>query len=182
LVASDPVNDKKLRRSDIPPMANTYSQIHIQVVFAVTGRESLIQPRFKAEMYKYISGVTRNQGQKLLAINGMPDHVHLLIGLRPDVALSDLVRDIKTASSKLVNQKKWLPTRFSWQEGFGAFSYGYSQLDSVIRYIQNQETHHARQSFKTEYFSLLRKFDIAFEDKYIFDFVDDVAPTELEAS
>lgn len=160
-------------------MANTYSQIHIQVVFAVQGRHSLIAKRNKDELYKYISGITRNQGQKLIAINGMPDHVHILIGLQPDMALSNLVRDIKAASSKFVNQKGWVKGKFSWQEGFGAFSYGHSQLDSVVRYIQNQERHHSKQSFRSEYFALLRKFDIAFEDKYVFSFVQDFAPTEL---
>jgi len=153
-------------------MANTYSQIHIQVVFAVQGRQSLISDENKDELYKYISGIARNQGQKLIAINGMPDHIHILIGLQPDMALSDLVRDIKAGSSKFVNQKGWIRGKFSWQEGFGAFSYGHSQLPSVVRYIQNQEAHHARRSFKHEYFALLRKFDIAFEDKYVFQFVE----------
>lgn len=166
-------------RSDIPPMANTYSQIHIQVVFAVQGRESLIPEKHKDEIYKYISGIVRGQSQKLVAINGMPDHLHILIGLRPDKALSDLVRDIKAGSSKFINQRRWLCSRFNWQEGFGAFSYGHSQLPSVIRYIQNQEQHHARRTFRNEYFTLLRKSDIAFKEKYVFDFVEHVAPTEL---
>lgn len=162
-------------------MANTYTQIYIQVVFAVAGRASLIQRKNKEELYRYITGIVRNEGQKLIAINGMPDHVHLLIGLKPDIALSDLVRDIKTSSSKFVNNKRWTGAKFNWQEGFGAFSYGHSQLPSVIPYIQNQEKHHARQSFKSEYFTLLRKFDIAFEDKYVFQFIEDAAPTELVA-
>jgi putative transposase len=160
-------------------MANTYSQIHIQIVFAVQGRECLIPEKHKDEIYKYMSGIVRNQGQKLLAINGMPDHLHLLIGLRPDMALSDLVRDIKAGSSKFINEKRWLRGKFNWQEGFGAFSYGHSQLQSVIRYIENQEQHHSGKSFRNEYFSLLRKFDVAFEEKYVFRFVEDAAPTEL---
>ena len=124
-------------------MANTFSKIYIQTVFAVSGRESLIKPEFKEELYKYITGVVRNQKQKLIAINGVSDHVHILIGLRPAMALADLVENIKTDSSKFINRNKWVHGRFNWQEGYGAFSYGHSQLDRVIRYIQNQEKHHA---------------------------------------
>lgn len=143
-------------------MANTFSQIYIQTVFAVSGRESLIQPTFKEELYKYITGIVRNQKQKLIAINGMPDHVHILIGLRPAIALADLVQQIKVDSTHFINKRKFVHGRFSWQEGYGAFSYGHSQLDRVIRYIQNQEGHHDRQSFRNEYMSLLKKFDIGF--------------------
>lgn len=153
-------------------MANTYTQIYIQVVFAVTARQSLIENTFKEEVQKYISGIIRNKGQKLIAINCMPDHTHLLISLKPSIALSDLVRDIKSNSTELINQKKWLRGRFNWQEGFGGFSYSHSQLDTVVRYIQNQEKHHARKSFRAEYLGLLQKFDIAFEDKYLFSFLD----------
>jgi putative transposase len=153
-------------------MANTFSQIYIQTVFAVSGRESLIKPEFKEELYKYIAGIVRNQKQKLIAINGVSDHVHILIGLRPAMALADLVENIKTDSSKFINRNKCVHGHFSWQEGYGAFSYGHSQLDRVIRYIQNQEKHHTRQSFKSEYMSLLRKFDIGFEEKYVFKFID----------
>jgi REP element-mobilizing transposase RayT len=153
-------------------MANTFSQIYIQTVFAVSSRQSLIKPEFKADLYKYIAGIVRNQGQKLISINGMSDHVHILIGLRPAMALADLVQEIKSDSTKYVNKNKWVHGRFSWQEGYGAFSYGHSQLDTIISYIQNQEKHHSRRSFKNEYLSLLRKFDIAFEDKYVFDFIE----------
>ena len=121
-------------------MANTYSQIYIQTVFAVDGRLSLIRPEFKEELYKYMTGIVRNSGQKLIAINGMSDHVHILIGLKPAMALANLVRDIKADSSDFINRKKWVVRgRFSWQEGYGAFSYGHSQLDTIIRYLQNQE-------------------------------------------
>ena len=113
---------------------------------SVSGRESLIEPEFKEELYKYITGIVRNQKQKLIAINGVSDHVHILIGLRPAMALADLEENIKTDSSKFINHNKWVHGRFSWQEGYGAFSYGHSQLDRVIRYIQNQEKHHERQS------------------------------------
>jgi putative transposase len=154
------------------PMANTFSQIYIQTVFAVSGRESLVKPEFKEELYKYIAGIVRNQKQKLIAINRMPDHIHILIGLRPAMALADLVQNVKTDSSRFINRNKWVHGRFSWQEGYGAFSYGHSQLDRVIAYIQNQQRHHARQSFKSEYMSLLRKFDIGFEEKYVFKFIE----------
>ena len=153
-------------------MANTYSQIYIQVVFAVNGRLSLIRPEFKEEAYKYMTGIVRNNGQKLIAINGMSDHVHILIGLKPAMALSDLVRDIKADSSNFINKKKWVRGGFSWQEGCGAFSYGHSQLDTIIRYIQNQEQHHRRRSFKDEYLAWLKKFDIPFEEKYVFKFIE----------
>jgi REP-associated tyrosine transposase len=153
-------------------MANTFSQIYIQTVFAVSGRLSLIKPTFKEDFYKYIAGIVRNQGQKLISINGMPDHVHILIGLRPAMALADLVQEIKADSTNFINKNKWVRGKFSWQEGYGAFSYGHSQLNTIIRYIQNQERHHSRQSFKSEYLSLLRKFDIAFEDKYVFKFIE----------
>ena len=154
-------------------MANTYTQIYIQVVFAVQGRQCLIQPGYKNEIHKYITGIVTNQGQKMLQVNGVADHIHLLIGMKPNIALSDLVRDIKAASSTFINEKRWIRNRFSWQEGFGAFSYGHSQLDQVIRYIRDQEKRHQKNSFKNEYLSLLRKFDIAFEDKYVFEFVED---------
>jgi REP element-mobilizing transposase RayT len=153
-------------------MANTFSQIYIQTVFAVSGRMSLITPTFKEDLYKYIAGIVKNQGQKLISINGMPDHVHILIGLKPSMALADLVRDIKADSSTYINKNRWVRGKFTWQEGYGAFSYGHSQLDTIISYIQNQEKHHRRRSFKNEYLGLLRKFDIAFEDKYVFDFIE----------
>ena len=153
-------------------MANTFSQIYIQTVFAVSNRQSLIKPEFKEDLYKYVSGIVRNQGQKLIAINGVADHVHILIGLKPAMALADLVQEIKADSTNFINKKRWVRGRFSWQEGYGAFSYGHSQLDTIICYIQNQEKHHKRSSFKNEYLTLLRKFDIAFEDKYVFDFIE----------
>ena len=135
-------------------MANTFSQIYIQTVFAVENRLSLITPEFKEDLYKYITVIVRNQGQKLISINGMPDHVHILIGLKPAMALADLVREIKADSSNFINRNKWVRGKFSWQEGYGAFSYGHSQLSTIIRYIQNQEKHHSRRSFKDEYLTL----------------------------
>ncbi len=153
-------------------MANTYSQIYIQPVFAVDGRLSLIRPEFKEELYKYITGIVANSRQKLIAINGMSDLVHILIGLKPVMAFADLVRDIKVDSSKFINRKKWVRGRFSWQEGYGAFSYGHSQLDLIISYIRNQERHHRRRTFKDEYLAWLKKFEIPFEEKYVFKFVE----------
>ncbi|MDQ3667266.1 MAG: IS200/IS605 family transposase [Acidobacteriota bacterium] len=153
-------------------MANTFSQIYIQTVFAVSGRLSLIHQDFKEDLYKYITGIVRNNGHKLITINGMPGHVHILIGLKPVMALADLVRDIKADSSNFINKNNWVRGKFSWQEGYGAFSYGHSQLDTIIRYIQNQEKDHLRRSFKNEYLALLRKFDIAFDDKYVFKFIE----------
>jgi REP element-mobilizing transposase RayT len=153
-------------------MANTYTQIYIQVVFAVEGRQNFIAQEHNDELQKYITGIVTAQKQKLIAINNMPDHLHLLVGLRPDSTLSDLVRDVKAGSSKFINEERWVTGRFSWQEGFGAFSYSRSQLDTVIRYIQNQQKHHARQSFRDEYVDLLQKFGVEYYSRYIFKFGD----------
>lgn len=149
-------------------MANTYTQIYIHVVFAVEGRQNLIRSENNDELQKYITGIVSGQKQKLIAINNMPDHVHILIGLKPDLALSDLVRDIKAGSSGFINRKRWVRGRFGWQEGFGAFSYSRSQLDTVIRYIQNQQKHHAKKSFRQEYVELLEKFGVEYDARYIF--------------
>lgn len=153
-------------------MANTYTHICIQVVFAVQGRQSLLQPERNDELQKYITGIVTNQGQKLIAINNMPDHVHVLIGQKPTIALSDLVRDIKAGSSGFINESRWVAGRFSWQEGFGAFSYGHSQLGTVIRYIQNQQQHHRRRSFTEEYAQLLERFNIPHDERYVFQPVE----------
>lgn len=153
-------------------MANTYSQIYIQIVFAVEGRQSLIAPEHNDELQKYITGIVSAQRHKLIAINNMPDHLHLLVGLRPDAALSELIRDIKANSSRLINEKDWVIGRFSWQEGFGAFSYSRSQLGAVIRYIENQQKHHAKKSFLDEYTALLDKFEVEYDQRYIFKPLD----------
>src|SRR5206468_10293931 len=125
-------------------MANTFSQIYIQTVFAVSGRLSLIRNDFKEEVYKYITGIVRNKKQKLISINGMADHIHILIGLRAAMALADLVQDIKADSSDFINKEEMVHGKFAWQEGYGAFSYGHSQLDTIMRYIENQERHHSK--------------------------------------
>jgi REP-associated tyrosine transposase len=153
-------------------MANTFTQIYIQLVFAVNGRQSLISPSFKETLYKYIGGTMRNTEHKLIAINGMPDHVHILVGLKPNVAISDLVKDIKVASSRFINDKKLVRGRFSWQEGFGAFSYSQSHLSKVATYIANQERHHARRSFRDEYLSMLKSFQIEHDERYLFKWID----------
>jgi len=154
-------------------MANTYTQIYIHIVFAVEGRQNLISPEHNDELQKYITGIVTAQNQKLIAINNMPDHLHLLVGLRPDSSLSDLVRDIKANSSRFINEKHWVNGRFSWQEGFGAFSHSRSQLDDVIRYIQDQQKHHTKQTFRDEYVALLEKFGVEYDNRYIFKFGDD---------
>jgi len=151
-------------------MANTYTQITIQIIFAVKGRENFIKPVFKEDIFKYIAGIIRNKRQKLLCINGMPDHLHILIGLEPSMALSDLVRDIKANSSRWVNEQRLLPWKFEWQEGFGVFSYSRSQRSAVIRYIENQEHHHAKRSFREEYLEMLKKFEVEYNQKYVFEF------------
>lgn len=154
-------------------MPNTYSQIYIQVVFAPEGRQNLIRAENKEELQKYITGIITRQGHKLLAIHCMPDHVHILIGLRPFMALSDLIREVKADSSNFINKKQWVAGRFNWQESYGAFSYGHSQLTTIIRYIQNQEAHHAKKTFRNEYLQFLKRFDVPYDPKYIFKFNED---------
>lgn len=153
-------------------MANTYTQIYVQVVFAVQGRQRLVPKIHKEELHKYITGIIRNQGQKLLAIHCMPDHAHILFRLKPSMALSDLVQVVKADSTNFINRKRWVPGRFSWQEGYAAFSYGHSQLTTVIRYIQNQEQHHGTKSFRQEYVAFLRRFQVEYDPKYLFEFAD----------
>ena len=153
-------------------MAGTFSQIYIQVVFAVQGRQNLLQREWRQEVFKYMAGIIKNKGQKPIIINGMEDHVHVFVGLKPVTALSDLVRDIKNNSSNFINDHKWVAGRFNWQEGYGAFSYSHSQIEMVYSYIQNQPQHHTKQSFKDEYVELLNKFAIDHETKYLFEWVE----------
>jgi len=149
-------------------MANTYTQIHIQFVFAVKYRASLIHSSWKDELYKYITGIIRNNNHKLISINGMPDHIHILIGIRPSQSISDLLKDIKSNSSKWINEKKLVKEKFEWQEGYGVFSYSKSQIKDVIAYIENQEEHHRKKSFLEEYLNFLNKFEIDYDEKYVF--------------
>ena len=153
-------------------MPNTYTQIHIQVVFAVQNRDCIISTQWKDELYKYMTGIVQKNNHKLLGINGMPDHIHMLIGLRPTQSVSDLMQDIKGSSSKWINDKGFLRSRFSWQEGYGAFSYSKSELTRVLTYIENQESHHAKKDFYTEYIQLLQVHGIEFDERYVFKRVE----------
>lgn len=153
-------------------MANTFSQIYLQFVFAVKHRQSLIPKEHKEELHKYITGLVQNRKAKMLAVHCMPDHVHLFVGFKPVVLISDFVKEIKVESNEFVNTKKWCNQKFSWQEGYGVFSYSHSHIDKVIKYILNQETHHQKKTFRQEYHQLLEKFEIPFEEKYLFDFID----------
>jgi len=148
-------------------MANTYTQIHIQAVFAVRNRESLIQKNWKNELYKYITGIIQNHDHKMLQINGMPDHIHMLFGMRPTQSLSDLMQLVKRDSSLWINKNGFVKSKFSWQVGFGGFSYAKSQISDVSQYIQNQEKHHRSKSFIEEYQELLKEFEIEYDEQYI---------------
>jgi putative transposase len=151
-------------------MANTYSQIYIQVVFAVQNRKSLIEPSWEEDLYKYITGIVTNKGQKLIAINGIPDHIHIFLGMKPDCNLSNLVQEIKKSSDAFIKDSRFSPYKFNWQDGFGAFSYGHSQIDRVVKYILNQKIHHKKVTFKGEYLKLLELFEIPFKEQYLFEF------------
>lgn len=152
-------------------MANTYTQIYLHLVFSPMGRENIIPIKHKEELQKYTTGIIQNRKHKLLAINYMPDHVHIFIGYEPSQPLPDLLRDIKASTSKFINDKKWLPGKFRWQEGYGAFSYGHSQINEVIKYINTQEYHHKRATFKDEYLRLLERFEVEYDPKYIFEWI-----------
>ncbi|MCU0391516.1 MAG: IS200/IS605 family transposase [Thermoflexibacter sp.] len=149
-------------------MANTYTQIYIQTVFAVQNRQSLIQKHWKADLYKYITGIVTNQGHKLIAINGMPDHIHVFLGLNPTQSISNLLQDIKGSSSKWVNENKLVQGKFEWQAGYGAFSYSRNPIDKVVKYIENQEEHHQKHTFIEEYKEFLKIFEIEYDERYIF--------------
>jgi putative transposase len=153
-------------------MAGTYSQIYIQIVFAVQGRQNLLQKPWRDDVFKYISGIIKNKGQKPIIVNGVNDHVHAFVGLKPSMVLSDLVRDIKNNSSNFINDHAWIKGKFSWQEGYGAFSYSHSHIESVYRYILNQEAHHSRQNFQAEYLDILKKFEIDHDAKYLFEWIE----------
>ena len=153
-------------------MANTYTQIYIHIVFAVEYRQNLIPKKHKDELHQYIAGIVTNKKQKVIQINSMPDHIHILIGIDPNVAISELVKTIKANSSRFINKKQWTVGRFNWQEGFAAFSYSHSQLDNVADYIKNQETRHAHKSFREEYIEILKRFNVDYDERYIFDSID----------
>ncbi|MEQ8416274.1 MAG: IS200/IS605 family transposase [Imperialibacter sp.] len=149
-------------------MPNTYTQIHLQIVFAVKYRQGLIEKAWKDDLYKYITGTIQSYDHKMLAINGVEDHIHILIGMRPTQSLSDLLQDIKSGSSKWINDNKLTKRKFAWQEGYGAFSYSKSHVPNVIRYIHNQEEHHRKKTFLEEYEEFLKKFEVDYDRRYIF--------------
>lgn len=149
-------------------MANTYTQLYFHIVFAVNGRGNLIAAHWKDELYRYITGIISNKNQKLMIINGMPNHVHLLIGTKPTCNLSDLVRDIKANSSKWINEKQFVNGKFEWQTGFGAFTVSQSAVNNVLEYIKNQEKHHQIKTFKEEYTGFLKAYKIEYKTEYLF--------------
>lgn len=153
-------------------MPNTYSQIYIHTVFAVKRRECFIKESFREDLQKYITGIVKNKGQKVYAIYCMPDHKHLFISLKPDIRISDLMRDVKANSSAFIKEKEFVPARFSWQEGYSAFSYSKFQARNVVAYIINQPAHHKKETFKEEYFKFLKSFDIEYDERYVFEFYD----------
>jgi REP element-mobilizing transposase RayT len=153
-------------------MSGTFSQIYIQIVFAVKGRENLIGNVWKDELHSYIAGIIKGKGQKPIIVNGMPDHIHAFIGLKPVMPLSDLVRDIKNNASNFINNHRFLKGKFCWQEGYGAFSYSHSHIGRVYDYILNQEQRHKKKSFKQEYLGFLKKFEVEHDERYLFEWYD----------
>ena len=159
-------------RSGETNMGNTFYQNYAQIVFSPKGRENLILPSFEERIYQYITGIIKNNDQKLIAINGMPDHIHVFIGFKPTIAIANLVRDIKANSSKFINEEHFLRGKFAWQDGYGCFTYAHSQLDVVAKYVMNQKEHHKTKTFREEYLSFLEKFAIPYDEKYLFDFYE----------
>ncbi len=153
-------------------MPSTFSQIYIQYIFSVKGRENLLQKPWRDEVFKYISGIITGKNQKTIIVNGVTDHVHVFVGLQPAMRISDLVRDIKNNSTNFINEQKFLRGKFAWQEGYGAFSYSHSQIENVYQYITNQEKHHRKKTFKEEYIDFLHKFEIEYDEKYLFEWLD----------
>ena len=153
-------------------MPNTYTQIYIHIVFTVQGRQNLISEIHREELQKYITGIIQNREHKMLAIYCMPDHIHIFIGMKPVMSISDLVREIKAVSSKFINDKRWIKGKFNWQEGYGAFSHSHSQIDTVVKYIRNQKEHHGSKTFKEEYLKMLTDYDVKYDDKYLFEWIE----------
>jgi REP element-mobilizing transposase RayT len=153
-------------------MSNTYTQLYIQFVFAVKNRTSLIHPSWEVQLFKYITGIVQNHKHKMIAINGMPDHVHLFLGLHPDQSLSTLMQTVKGDSSKWINTQGFIPEKFQWQEGFGAFSYHKNQIGRVYQYITNQKEYHSKHTFLEEYKTILQDFDVPFDPRYLFKSID----------
>jgi len=153
-------------------MANTYTQLYVQIIFSVQGRSNLIHEKHRDEIEKYICGIIRNNKSKALAIYCNPDHIHILIGFHPTMSVSDMARDIKSNSSQFINTKKWIMGKFYWQDGYGGFTYSKSQIDDVSKYILNQPEHHKKRSFREEYLDLLKKWDIEYDERYMFEWYD----------
>ncbi len=151
---------------------STFSQIYIQIVFAVKNRNALINFEWDERLYQYITGIVQNKGQKMIAINGMPDHIHIFIGIKPSCLLSDLVREIKKASNEFINENQFSKYKFEWQEGYGAFSYSHSHIDSVAKYVLNQKEHHQKRTFREEYIDFLQKFEVQYDEKYLFKWIE----------
>lgn len=149
-------------------MANTYTQLYIQFVFAVQNRQSLIRPEWEEELYKYMTGIIQNKSHKMIAINGMPDHLHMFIGFQPVDHMSELIKVVKGESSQWIREKGLVNGKFNWQAGYGAFSYSRSHIDRVYHYIQSQKEHHRKKTFREEYIELLEKFDVDYDEQYIF--------------
>lgn len=150
-------------------MANTYTQIRIHIIFSTLHRKHLISEQHREQVERYMTGITAGLNQKLLAIYCMPDHTHVLIGLKPDISVSEFVQKLKANSSKYINKQNWMKSEFAWQRGYRAFSYSKSQTSAVVNYILNQPLHHQRKSFSEEYLEFLEKFDVDYDPKYVLD-------------
>jgi putative transposase len=155
-------------------MARTFTQMYLHVVFAVKGRQSLIPRPRKEDLHRFITGIVQKQKQKMLAVNARPDHTHLFIGFKPTLDIARLIQDVKAYSSGFINDERWLPYHFNWQDGYGAFTHSHNEVDRVIRYILNQDEHHRKQTFKDEYLALLKKFGIEYDEQHLFDWIEDV--------
>lgn len=151
---------------------STYSQLYIQVVFAVKNRQALIKEDWEERLYQYITGIVQSKGQKMLAINGVSNHIHIFINIKPNCSIADLVREIKKSSNKFINENKFTPFKFQWQEGYGVFSYSHSHIDRVAKYVMNQKEHHRKKTFKEEYLEMLQKMNVDYDNKYLFDFIE----------
>ena len=153
-------------------MANTFSQIYLQFVFAVKHRQCLVAKQYKEELHKYVTGLVQNRSAKMLAVHCMPDHIHLFVGIKPVVFIPDFVKEIKVESNEFINRKNWVDKKFNWQEGYGVFSYSHSHIDAVVKYVLNQEKHHQKKTFRQEYNQLLKKFEIPHEERFLFEWYD----------
>jgi putative transposase len=154
-------------------MPGTFTQLYAQIIFAVKGRENLLQKPWRDEIFKYISGIIKGKNQKSIIVNGVSDHIHALVGFKPVVSLSDLIRDMKNNSTNFINKNGYIKGKFMWQEGYGAFTYSHSQIDKVYNYILKQENHHHKKTFKEEYLEFLKKYEIEYNDKYLFEWIQE---------